>query len=151
MQKVCARHSDEAKAQAAAWASRFDENKRRVAKLMAAYYTSNPPYFGDLAHSILNEESFVPTEKQYKAMCENKYAQKVVALAKQDPLFDIGQMVMFRQVPVNRRCEGQLAIVLEYLPLIRSAAKGAKALKVLPIGQANPMETEERWLKRARV
>jgi len=151
LQKVLARYSDEAKEVRASWTVQYNENKRDIARLMANYYSNNPPYFGDLANSILREESFVPTENQYKAMCENKYAQKVIGLAKQAPQFDVGQMVMFRQIPVNRRREGQLAIVLEYLPHITSAAKGAKMLKVLPIGQAIPFETEERWLKKAKV
>jgi hypothetical protein len=151
LQKVLARYSDEAKELRESWAVQYCENKRSIATLMAKYYIANPPYFHSLASEILNEEGFIPTEKQYKSMCENKYAKKIVALIKSDPQFDIGQMVQLRQIPHNHRHEGKLAIILEYLPEIYSAAKGARRLNVLMIGDSLPMQTEERWLKRAKI
>jgi hypothetical protein len=104
-----------------------------------------------LAIAVLNEEGFMPTEKQYKGMCENKYAHRVIALSRQEPKYEVGQMVAFRCIPGNGQREGKLAVVLEHLPEVYSAAKDAKRLKVLMIGEAQPVETEERWLKRARV
>ena len=150
-QKVRSRYSDEAKAEREDWIERYDEHKRENAELMANYYLNNPPYFQTLARQILREDGFVPTEKQYRGMCENKYAHKVIALARQSPRYDVGQMVAFRCIPGNGSREGKLAIVLEHLPEVYSAAKDAKRLKVLLIGETQPVETEERWLKRARV
>lgn len=150
-QKVLARYTDEAKEERANWAERYDKHKRSTAELMSHYYLSNPPYFQTLARAILKEEGFVPTEKQYKGMCENKYAQKVIALARQEPKFDIGQLVAFRSIPTNGSREGKLAIVLEHMAEVYSAAKDAKRLKVLLIGETVPVETEERWLKKAKV
>jgi hypothetical protein len=150
-QKVLSRYTDEAKEERASWAERYDKHKRTNAELMSHYYLNNPPYFASLARDILKEEGFVPTEKQYKGMCENKYAQKVIALARQTPRFEVGQMVAFRSIPTNGHHEGKLAIVLEHLPEVYSAAKDAKRLKVLLIGETVPTETEERWLKKAKV
>ena len=150
-QKVLARYTDEAKEERANWGERYDAHKRSNAELMSHYYLNNPPYFASLARAILKEEGFVPTEKQYRGMCENKYAQKVLALARQTPRFEVGQMVAFRSIPSNGHREGKLAIVLEHLPEVYSAAKDAKRLRVLLIGETEPIETEERWLKKAKV
>jgi len=150
-QMVLARYSDEAKEERANWEKRYDEHKRSNAELMANYYLNNPPYFQTLSRQVLKEEGFVPSEKQYKGMCDNKYARKVIALARQTPRFEVGQMVAFRSIPANGHREGKLAIVLEHMPEVYSAAKDAKRLKVLLIGETRPTETEERWLKRAKV
>jgi len=150
-QKVLARYTDEAKEERANWGERYDAHKRSNAEVMAHYYLNNPPYFATLSRAILKEEGFVPTEKQYKGMCENKYAQKVLALARQTPRFEVGQMVAFRSIPANGHREGKLAIVIDHLPEVYSAAKDAKRLRVLLIGETEPTETEERWLKKAKV
>lgn len=150
-QKVLSRYSDEAKEERENWIERYDENKSAAAVLMSHYYLNNPPYFQTLARQILQEEGFVPTEKQYKGMCDNKYARKVISLARQAPRFEVGQMIAFRSIPANGHREGKLAIVLEHLPEVYSAAKDAKRLKVLLIGETVPVETEERWLKKAKV
>ena len=151
LQNIEAKYSDDKKAALEAWKEGYTPEMRENMTIMAHYYINNPPYFASLARAILKEEGFIPTEKQYRGMCENKYAQKVLALARQTPRFEVGQMVAFRSIPSNGHREGKLAIVLEHLPEVYSAAKDAKRLRVLLIGETEPTETEERWLKKAKV
>ncbi len=53
------------------WRANYDESKRNIARVCAEYYKANPPYFGDLADKVLTDPSFIPTPRQYRAMCEN--------------------------------------------------------------------------------
>jgi hypothetical protein len=104
-----------------------------------------------LATKILEDSEFVPTQKQYKKMCENKYAKKVLAMVGAKPLYTIGTTVLFRRPALNyanRHLDGVPCLVLEVLDEIKSAVKGGKQYKVLPYGNALPCVVEERQIKK---
>jgi len=149
LQKVASRNDPENILKRKAWLTSWSDEKRENIKVMAHYYLANPPYFGDLAKRILEDESYIPTEKAYRAMCENKYSQKVIATHNTDPLFPAGSMAVVRasqQSPHGLR--GKTVLVIEHPAGVHNAANGAKRVKVLPIGEHAPYETEERWLKK---
>ena len=79
------------------WSSQYDDQKRGRAEICALYYKANPPYFTNLANKILNDDKFVPTEKQYRSICQNKFAMKVIKSYEDDPLYEIVNMVRFRK------------------------------------------------------
>ena len=54
------------------WKANYNNDMRAKMKIAAQYYLNNPPYFGDLAQRALNDDAFIPTEKQYRAMVDNK-------------------------------------------------------------------------------
>jgi len=131
------------------WIDRYDDEKRRIAHICAEYYLKSG-YFTRLASSIVEDVQFIPSEKAWRKMCENKYAKKVLAVYDAPPKYIIGSTVMFRatadwthRVTVgNKPC-----VVISTGGTIKSAAKGAKPYKVLPYGLAKPFECEERHLK----
>ena len=137
------------------WATEYRSTHTQNAKIIAKYYEGTG-YFTALARDVLFEETFVPTRKQWKAISENKYAQKVLATYHQDPVYTAGDMVAFRCTDEIKRFMRKHgvpfngAVVLEYLDEVVSHAKGAKRLKVLPVGSMEPVLTEERHLKKFR-
>tara|TARA_R100000664_G_scaffold33498_1_gene50774 strand:+ start:5180 stop:5806 length:627 start_codon:yes stop_codon:yes gene_type:complete len=137
------------------WAIKYRDSHLKDAKIIAKYYEGTG-YFTALARDILYEETFVPSRKQWKAIAENKYAQKVLTTYYQDPAYAIGDMVSFRQTDEIKRFMRRNdipfngAVVLEYLDEVVSHAKGAKRLTVLPVGSNEPVHTEERHLKKFR-
>ena len=135
------------------WRASYDADKRKIAKVCAEYYKANPPYFADLAAKVLTDPDFIPTPRQYKAMCENKYAKKVLKSATDAPTFAVGQIVELRataKVYAPRFPLGKGAIIEIGAAPVKSAAKGSKVYKILPLGAAKTINVEERHIKKAR-
>jgi hypothetical protein len=136
------------------WRAGYGDEKRRIAKVCAEYYKANPPYFADLAAKVITEPDFIPTPRQYKAMCENKYAQKVLKSVDGAAAFAVGQIVELRaSAPVRSSRQfplGKGAIIAIDAAPVKSAAKGSKVYQVLPLGAAKTVNLEERHIKKAR-
>ena len=137
------------------WNESFTPAMRESLKFAAEYYKANPPYFGDAATRILSNPDYVPTEKLYRKMVENKYVQRAIANANETAKFPVGTMVMVRDSKSVQgrisRYRGQLAVVVECAKSIRSATKGSRNMTVLPVGGTETIQTEERYLKRAKA
>jgi len=138
----------------ASWRENWTEEMADQLTFAANYYKANPPYFGDVAERILNDSSYVASEKLYRKMVENKYVQRAMQNAQSTALYEVGSMVTVRSSMSVRGpasyCRGKDAIVLEAQTAGTSATKGARIYKVLPVGAALPIETEERYLKKKR-
>jgi len=148
------RKTDPAHVKAVAdWRANFTDEMREATVFAANYYKANPPYFGDAADRILNDSNYIPSEKLYRKMVENKYVQRAMANAQTSALFAVGSMVTVRNsTSVRGRAyyhRGKDAVVLEVQGNL-SATKGARIYKVLPVGAAEAIETEERYLKKKR-
>ena len=149
IQKLADRYNPENVKAREDWITNFDDEKKNRLQVMARYYKANPPYFGDLADRVLNDPGYIPTPRAYAAMCENKYAQKVMNVHNGDPLFPAGSMATARdsrQTP--HRIRGKTVIVIEHPEGVHNAASEARRVVVLPVGESEPVETEERWLKK---
>ena len=136
------------------WRSNWNEDMREKAVFAANYYKANPPYFGDAATRILNDSEYIPSEKLYRKMVENKYVQRAMINSKVAPLFSVGSMARVRQGQNVRgqaaRHLGKMVVIIEVGDNSTSATKGTRKYTVLPVGSAKPFETEERYLKRAK-
>lgn len=134
------------------WRANFTDEMRTAARFAANYYKANPPYFSEAADRILLDSSYIPSEKLYRKMVENKYVQRAQKHAQSMPLYIVGSMVKVRDSQsVNGRLRayrGQPVLVLEAQQNVTSATKGARKYKVLPIGADKPIDTEERFLKK---
>ena len=135
------------------WRANFTEEMREAAVFAANYYKANPPYFGDAATRILSDSSYIPSEKLYRKMVENKYVQRARQNANTAPLYAVGSMVTVRNSGnvrgITASYRGKDAIVL-VVESAMSATKGARIYKVLPVGAPLPIETEERYIKKKR-
>jgi len=150
-QKAEYRYSDEAIAIRKSWMDNWDKEKERKAKIAAEYYSHNPPYFRELSRAILGDEEYIPTEKEYRKLVENKYAQSVLSMVEAEPLYPVGSLVKMRSNhAVPRSLHDREAIVVSNDGPIKSAAKGSKLYKVLPFGHSNTIEVKESQLKKKR-
>tara|TARA_R110002110_G_scaffold180392_1_gene386378 strand:- start:591 stop:1217 length:627 start_codon:yes stop_codon:yes gene_type:complete len=136
------------------WNDNFSQEMRDKMCVAARYYLNNPPYFADLAARILNDGGHIPTEKQYRAMVENKYVQKVLDNMSSVPTFPVGSMARVRTVATGHKMRyyrDKMVMIIDYPDKVAGAAKGAIPVIILPVGTAETVETEVRWLKKARV
>jgi len=155
--KILAKHNPEAIKVRNAWRDSFDEEKQALARQAAEYYTANPPYFGDVARKILNDPAYIPSEKCFVKMTQNKYVQRWIAQREAGATFEKGQLVRFRRnVDVgynhgNSR-KGQLAVVVTVgADNTVTSAKGSRHYKVLPVGAMSPIMTCEKLLMRSKT
>jgi hypothetical protein len=149
--KVETRHSDEARAVRDNWGSSFTSEMREKMVIAARYYLANPPYFNDLAKKAIEDDSFVPSERSYRKMVENKFATKVIESTLSEPKFKAGSHVAARSGAPWQLPRNGTAVVLKVgSKPVTSAARGTKVYTVLFFGSAQPIDAEERWLKKAR-
>jgi len=137
-------YSDEAIAARDSWRNEYKAKHREVAIICARYYRSTQ-YFRDLAHNILIDEDFIPTQRQFQAMTQNKFAKKAIVAATEPPIFPIGSLVKIRanaNLVYDRRLHNQIAIVVENIPGGLYASS-----RVLVNGEEIKME--DRCLKKA--
>jgi len=144
--------SEEGKDYVAAWQKEYSKGLIDDAKVCAKYYLANPPYFNDLASKILYNADFVPTEKQYRAMCENKYTTKILKEYKRKPEFDNGEIVQIRDITAMPYhlfpIKGKPCVVINNNSgKITTHARGAKVYKILPFGKSTLFDCQERYLK----
>jgi len=137
------------------WNDNYTPMMREQAIFAANYYKANPPYFSQAADRILTDEKYIPSEKLYRKMVENKYVQRATENHAAKPKFAAGSMAMVRDSAhvQGRLCayRGQLVMVIEVEEDVRSATKGARRMTVLPVGATEMVTTEERYLKNAKV
>ena len=155
--KILAKHNPERIKARNDWRASFDQEKQALARLAAKYYIANPPYFGDVAHKILNDLTYIPTEKCFVKMTQNKYVQRWIAQREAGATFEKGQLVRFRRnndvrVSLGSKYRGQLAVVLSVGTDDQvSAVKGSRPYKVLPVGTMNTLSVCEKFLMRSKT
>ena len=154
------KHSDEAAAKRNAWEEQWNDEKKAISKIMADYYYALAEYQSlySIADKILHVKGFIPSEKQYNKMCQNKYAQKVIDATFERPRYEVGSMVSIRKTCgadayINRflireMAEAPVFIVSTGEKPVLSASRGAKVYKILPIGSMETYFIEERHLKK---
>ena len=153
IQRIEKNHDPAVQAARKSWNDNFSQEMRDKMCIASRYYLNNPPYFADLANRILNDDGHIPTEKQYRAMVENKYVQKVLDNMNSVPTFPVGTMAKIRQTApaVKKHFANKMVMIIDYPDKVAGAAKGAVPVVVLPIGSSETIETEVRWLKKARI
>lgn len=150
LEKIEDNNSDDVIARRASWAESYTPEMAERMRVAAAYYLANPPYYRELANNVLNDENFIPSEKQYNALTGNKYAAKVLAAHYAEPAYPTGSKVEFRSsAGMRHRGKKGFVVKTDAKPVTR-AARGTKIYMVLPVGEATPIFVEERHLKRGR-
>ena len=151
-------HTDEAITRRAEWEANWTEEKRSIAVICARYYARNGTYFNDIANDVLNGREFIPTEKQFKAMCENKYAKKVLENALGEPKYPVGSFVVLRDTAPrhyyhhlgNVVWDSPSLVIDSGVSIVTTSAKGGKKYKILPVGTSSPVVIEERYIKKIK-
>jgi len=164
--KIIEQNSESALAEAAEWETIYREKYEKDAKYLAGYYMTTS-YFRSIVNSIVSGE--VPSRRGFLKMYGNKYAKKILAEREKPARFDARTHVMgnskYRQdklvwTPNNddwrlrseavRQFEKHGGFIVGVDKTIRSAAKGNKVYKILPVAGKIIIYLEERFLKKAR-
>jgi len=149
--KIEQRFSANAVAERKAWAGEYNEERQATAKICAEYYLANPPYYRDLAEKVLNDPEFVPTERQWRALCENKYAKKVLAATEAAPKYNVGDWVQGRANSRRELRNHSMMVIIETdAQPVTNAARGTKVYRVLPVGSPATLLCEERDIKKVK-
>jgi len=150
--KVFARHTEEAKQERADWFNNFGDAKRERLRLMADYYLRVGSYFMDLVANVKHDENFVPTKKQYHAMCENKYSEKIWANYKTPAKFNRGDLIMIRKVQrLGESWRGKVCVVLDNNDSSRfEPIKGGRPYDVFVPEIGKKLQLHERDVMRKR-
>tara|TARA_Y100000296_G_scaffold86137_1_gene124808 strand:+ start:1312 stop:2031 length:720 start_codon:yes stop_codon:yes gene_type:complete len=154
LERIEEKHSPEGIQRRGDWEASFDDEKRTVLKVCAAYY-KDAGYFLDLARNALSDDEFLPSEKQYRAMCENKYAKKVLKSHFDAPKFPVGSSVALRSTAPGRikaKFDVNVGFVVRVdAKAVISAAKGGKQYEILPMGSTSTVFAEERYMKTHKI
>lgn len=78
------------------WAVEYN-SKYIVTAILCARYYKKEGYFTHICNKILDDENFIPSIENYKKMCENKYALKVVANSQTPFNFGLGNLARVRR------------------------------------------------------
>ena len=157
-QQVQGRWSDEAIKARADFAKDWNEEKEEKFLIALRYYR-RAGYYSNIVDKYLtinmNGDYAVmgtPSMKEYNKIVENKYASAVIRNLKEEPKFAAGSAAVFRANADPWLYRGKTCVILKHgdVAKVRSHAKGAKPVQVLVIGEAQPVWTEERHLKKAK-
>jgi len=154
VKKIEAENGVDAQRSREEWIASYDEKKREIAKICATYYHATGDYYRRMASQVLTEPDFILSEKQWKSMCDNKYAAKVIKATFDDPLYAAGSLVSLRSSAPwrikNASPQGIFLIVETDAEPVISACKGAKIYRVMPVGSAENFLIEERHIKKMK-
>ena len=139
------------------WKNSFDANKRGILNICANYYITTT-YFRDIAQKALAEPNWIPSEKQYRAMCENKYALRLIENINTPPKFNPSDLVSVRKTSYRfayrfddyaGNGNKNVAIILE-VGEAGDVVKGSREYKVMFVGDDMIETITERELKKYR-
>ena len=151
LEKVFARHTEEAKQERADWFTNFGEAKRERLRVIADYYLRVGSYFMDLVANVKHDENFVPTKKQYHAMCENKYSEKIWENYKTPAKFQRGDLIMIRKVQrLSESWRGKVCVVLDNNGNRFEPFKGGRPYDVFVPELGKKLQLHERDVMRKR-
>jgi len=148
VQKLQNKYCPEAKLARENWKKNFTSEMRETMMLVAKYYRQNPPWYSDLAMKVIADPEFIPTEKQYNAMCLNKYAQRVVENWSMQHIYEAGSLVAMRKNSNLHYLFGERPlVVIKQLPKTLTATRGQNSYEVLPAGKDEKIILSEKEIK----
>ena len=136
LENINAKYTDDAKTARTEWTKGFTPVMREIMVLVARYYEQEGTYYLGTARKILDDPEFIPSEKQYNAMCRNKYAERVIENWRSEFLYGVGQLVLVRKTSnVYTSLKSTPMVVIEHMPKSLTPGRGTNTYKVLPAGR----------------
>jgi hypothetical protein len=126
------------------WLSNFTPEMRARLNICAQYYVTTP-YFRDIAVRVMNEPAWTPSEKQYRAMCENKYAQRIMENIETPVKYPVGSIVEIRKT-ARYWGDNKICAVIAYENVV-GPAKGSRQYTLMPFGGDSKITMPERDIK----
>ena len=149
------------------WVKQWDEEKRKLWNIAMDYYEQNRPYFSSEVmkrkDARREEREYIPPQRTFKKVIENKYIQKIINELEKKPAFEPGSMVALRagvrpaDLPDSRILYREIKelkttplFVMAVLDSVGSSAKGAREYSILPAGWTRTLKIQERHIKKAK-
>ena len=148
------------------WAKQWDEDKRRLWNIAMDYYEQNRPYFSNEVdkhkEARREEREYIPPQRTFKKITENKYVQKIVNELNKQPAFSAGSIValranvglsdisganLYREI---KELQSVPLFVMAVLDTVGASAKGAREYQILPAGWTRTIKIQERHIKKAK-
>ena len=147
------------------WVKQWDDEKRKAWNIAIDYYEKNQPYFSSEVSKRRDarreEREYIPPQRTFKKVVENKYVQKVINELEKKPAFDVGSMVALRagvsrndiNVSLYKQMQELKSVplfVMAVLDSVGSSARGAREYSILPAGWTRTIKVQERHIKKAK-
>ena len=128
------------------WRQNFSDEKKNIFKLCCEFYKTTK-WYSSIVVKYQRDQNYIPTEKEYKVLCENKYATLLISEYNKAPAYSLGEMIR-----VRKKNDYGVGNVLEILPEIDVAVRGGRKYKVYfpNIGNGNTLIMQERHIARVR-
>ena len=166
LSEVCAQNTPERLHSIQEWKVSYlgSEYLQEAFKVCVQYYSSTG-YFSSIVADYCTTKDYIPPEKTYKKICENKYAKKVLESHFSEPLYPEGSAIQVRKgnkvnsdaVLANIHNGGYMSSSVDFAIVLESdaqpihrAAKGSKIYRILPVGVPKSYYVHESDIKRAR-
>ena len=137
------------------WAKEYDDEKRKLAKIVAKYYVAENKrqgtgYWGDLPSKILNDDKFIPTRNQFDKMTGNNYAKRAIAAATEDARFPVGCIARIRKgISFTYKCAKYPNEDVLILSVLEDGRQYKTSQACLLSNPANIFEIQQRHLKKS--
>ena len=148
------------------WVKQWDDEKRKLWNIAIDYYEKNQPYFSSEVSKRRDarreEREYIPPQRTFKKVVENKYVQKVINELDKKPAFDVGSLVALRTAGTPsdlsdrilyseiRELKTTPLFVMSVLDSVGSSARGAREYTILPAGWTRTLKVQERHIKKAK-
>ena len=148
------------------WVKQWDEEKRRLWNIAMDYYEQNRPYFSNEVdkhkEAKREEREYIPPQRTFKKITENKYIQKIINELEKQPAFSAGSIValranvglsdisganLYREI---KELQSVPLFVMAVLDTVGASAKGAREYQILPAGWTRTIKIQERHIKKAK-
>ncbi len=137
------------------WAKEYDDEKRKVAKIVSEYYVAenernSTGYWGTLPSKILNDDKFIPTRNQFDKMTGNSYAKRAIAAATEDAKFPVGSIARIRKgISFTHRCSRWPNEDVLILSVLEDGRQYKTSQACLLSNPAEIFEIQQRHLKKS--
>lgn len=133
------RYTAEAVAAKNNWINNWDTEKSETFKKVVDYYHLTP-YYPKIMLKVKNDKNYIPTEEEYKAICENPYSKKYLKQLDTPAKFHVGQLIIYKRYSIYK-----LATIIS-VGEVTGHTKGSRYYTILPIGKVKTIEVVEKQL-----
>jgi hypothetical protein len=127
------------------WYASWNDEKKDNFKKIVDYYL-NSVYYTSITRKVQENPDYVPTEKEYDTLVNNKYAQRYLNNLNSTPKYQVGDLVQIRSSWYR---QGEIGTIIE-VRNVDSWVTGSRKYLVNLLGEDDAREWEERGLKKFR-
>jgi hypothetical protein len=127
------------------WYAAWNDEKKDKFKKIVVYYL-NSVYYTTITRKVQENPDYIPTEKEYDTLVNNKYAQRYLNNLNSTPKYQVGDLVQIRSSWFR---QGEIGTIIE-IRNVDSWVTGSRKYLVNLLGEDDAREWEERALKKFR-